>query len=465
MKKITFAVLLANRGFFPAEGIASARERMESAIKKAGYDTLFMDKTLTKYGAVETVAEGEQFASFLKENDGLYDGIIVSLPNFGDENGAAAALQYCDKPILLQAFEDSLDKMGVDSRCDAFCGKLAMSDLFVQCGIKFTTFQPHVINPDRPAFLEQIHKFASICRIVAGMKHFTIGAVGARTTAFKSVRCDEVALQKHGITVETIDLSSIIDAVRRYDNEKKAGEKLRAMEAYSDFKNVSAEKAVTLAKLALVLEDIISGYRLDAIAIRCWSEFQVQLGISPCLIVCMLNQAGIQAACELDIANAATMRMLSLASGEASCCMDWNNNYAQKEDECILFHCGPVANSLLKGKGTLEVHKILANSYGAENCIGSNIGTMDRFNFTYSSMKTHNGELHFYIGQGELVDEPVPPEYFGVYGVAKVEHLQDVLQYLCTNGYRHHVCLTRGYYSDAVLEAASRYLEYHITKL
>lgn len=457
--------MFGNRGFFPAEGIESARETMESVIRKAGYDVLFMDPSLTRFGAIETVAEGELFARFLKENEEAYDGVIVSLPNFGDENGAASALQDCKKPILLHAFEDSYDKMGVDSRCDAFCGKIAMSSLFVQCGLKFTTFKPHVINPDKPEFKNHLKQFAAICRIVAGMRRFRVGAIGARTTAFKSVRCDEITLQRHGITVETIDLSSVIESVRRFNDIKRLEEKLNLLKRYSNFKNVSDEKAETMAKLAIVIDDIISSYRLDAIAIRCWSEFQVQLGISPCLIVSMLNQAGIQAACELDIANAVTMRMLSLASEEASCCLDWNNNYIDKADECILFHCGPVANSLLRGKGTIEVQKILANSYGADNCIGSNIGLMDLFKFTYSSMKTENGEMQFYIGQGDFVDEPVPQEYFGVYGVAKVGNLQDVLQYICNNGYRHHVCLTRGDYTNAIIEAASNYLGYKITKL
>lgn len=458
--KTTFALFFGNRGFFPGEGILKARLQMKEAVEKAGCDALLMDESLTHFGAAESLAEGEKFAAFLKVNEDVYDGVIVCLPNFGDENGALAALKFCRKPIFIQAFEDSLDKMAPDERCDAFCGKLAMMDALTQSGKKFTIFKPHVLNPDRPQFIGQLKDFAAICRIVRGMSNVNIGAIGARTTAFKSVRCDELTLQKFGINVETIDLSTVINLVKTFSDVPRVRGKLESLRKYTNFGCVSDEKAETIAKLELVVEDLIADYRLDSIAIRCWSEIQQQLGVSPCVVICRLNDRGIAAACELDISSAVMLRMLSLASQEASCCMDWNNNYGTESEKCILFHCGPVANSMLKAKGTLQPHAVLGKSYDHENCVGVNIGEMAQFDFTYSGLKTQDGVISIYIGEGELTDDPVDKEFFGVHSVALVPRLQDVLYHIGKNGYRHHVCLSKGRFSAAVMEAAVNYLGY-----
>ena len=83
-EKITFALFFANRGFFPGEVIADARRELCEAVKGAGFDYLVMEESATRYGAVETIAEGKKYAEFLESNRGKFDGVIVCLPNFGD---------------------------------------------------------------------------------------------------------------------------------------------------------------------------------------------------------------------------------------------------------------------------------------------------------------------------------------------------------------------------------------------
>ena len=100
------AVLIANRGFFPSSVIDSARTDMTQAIKNAGAEALLLDADATRYGAVETRAEGEIFADFLAKNEGEYDGLVICLPNFGDENGIKAAIKDVRVPILIQAYPD-----------------------------------------------------------------------------------------------------------------------------------------------------------------------------------------------------------------------------------------------------------------------------------------------------------------------------------------------------------------------
>ena len=90
---MTFALFFGNRGFFPGEVIASARCELCEAVRDAGFDYILMDEDKTRYGSVETAAEGKQYAAFLDANRGKFDGVILCLPNFGDENGMLVALK------------------------------------------------------------------------------------------------------------------------------------------------------------------------------------------------------------------------------------------------------------------------------------------------------------------------------------------------------------------------------------
>ncbi|WP_066686355.1 L-fucose/L-arabinose isomerase family protein [Christensenella intestinihominis] len=464
MEPITFALYFGNRGFFPAEAIADARREMEEAVRKAGFRSISAPADMTRYGAVETAKEGQKYAEFLKQHAGEFDGVIMCLPNFGDENGAMVALKDCGVPILIQAYDDEADRMDPAHRRDAFCGKFAMMDVFYQMKIPFTAYQPHTMNPLTPGFDRQIRDFAAVCRVVKGMKSFKVGAVGARTTAFKTVRFDELTLQKYGIDTETLDLTSVFAQIRSMQKEKERVAQRRAYYAeMADMSGVPGEKQDTIAAIGLVLDEIIEEYSLDALALRCWAEFQQEFGVSPCVPVCDLNERGIAAACEMDVNNAVAMRAIALASEQPASVLDWNNNYGGEADKCIVFHCGPVANSLLAGgKGTVGRHRILENSYGADNCIGVNAGKFDQFHFTFASAKTDEGVLGFYAGEGDFTDDPVSKEFFGTYGVAKVGGLQDVLTYIGENGYKHHVSITKGGCAAILKEALGKYLGYRI---
>ena len=116
----TFALYFGTRGFFPSSLIRSAREEMVRALHAMGHQTILPEESATPYGAVETAEQGRTYARFLEQNRGRFDGVILCLPNFGDENGAAAALKQAGVPILIQAYPDELDKLGPRSRRDSF---------------------------------------------------------------------------------------------------------------------------------------------------------------------------------------------------------------------------------------------------------------------------------------------------------------------------------------------------------
>ncbi len=462
--KTTFALFFGNRGFFPASLIAEARRGLSEILRSLGHDVLLLDADATPGGGVETPAEGGVYANFLRERAGRYGGVILCLPNFGDETGAVAALADANVPIFVQAYPDELDRMAPELRRDAFCGKFSIMDVFGQYGVKFTALKPHTVHPSSERFAANVDHFDRMCRVVNGMRGLTVGAVGARTTAFKTVRIDEVALQRHGITMETFDLSDVfarMDSLGEADAKVKA--KAERLGRYCSWEGVPDEARTKLVKLGVVLDDLVEECGLDAVAVRCWLEMQKYLGISPCVLLSEMNDRGVVAACEVDIGNAVCMSALGFASGEPVMCLDWNNNYGDEDDKCILFHCGPVPQSLMTAKGRVVDHAILANAVGEGRSYGCNVGRIVPGPMTFGSLLTEAGRLKTYLGQGRFTGDPIPEDFFGCAGVAEVPDLQDALQTIGHAGHRHHTSVTPGHVMEPVREAFEKYLGYDVT--
>ena len=466
MNRMTFALYFGNRGFFPETLIATARRELQTVVESLGYQTLLLPADATPHGAVEGPQDGLKFARFLADHRAEYAGVILCLPNFGDETGAIAALQDCGVPILIQAYPDELDRMGFSHRRDAFCGKFSIMDVFCQYQLPFTALTPHTVHPHSPAFAQNLHDFARTCRVVQGMKRLTVGAIGARTTAFKTVRFDELALQRQGITTETLDLSHVIHRVRKLsDTDPRCHAKADRLQHYTNWQGVPQDAFQTLVRLGVVLDEVIAELQLNALALRCWLELEMELKVAPCVLVSELNDRGIPCACEVDVCNAVAMYALHLASGQPATCLDWNNNYGDDPDKCILFHCGPVPQSLMTGKGQVVDHPMFAKALGAGCGWGPNVGRIAASPMSFASSKTEDGKLTFYLGEGEITADEIAGDFFGCAGVARIAGLQAKLQKIGYGGYRHHVSLTFGRVAAPIREAFVRYLNYEVADL
>lgn len=455
------ALLVANRGFFPSTVIDSAREEMTQAAKKAGAKLLIMDPSLTRYGAVETREEGEIFAGFLAEHAGEYDGLILCLPNFGDENGIKEAIKDVKVPILLQAYPDELGKLDFANRRDAFCGKLGLCAVLKQMQVPFVSGEPFVMHPLSEEFHKELSDFLAICRMVKRMSHMRIGVLGARTTAFKSVRFDEGAMERLGADVETLDLTQIfakMEAVAEDDARMADWEK--EIKAISDTCDTPKYAIINQCKLGIALEELQKEMKLDVMAIRCWSELQYEYKITPCTVMGILNKRQIPVVCETDVTNAPAMLALALASETGVGCLDINNNYGTDADKCILFHCGPLPIDLLCGPGHMEEHKMFTKTQG-ENCSwGVNVGRIKPGEITICGMRTENGQVRYFVEKAEVLDVKVDEGFFGTYGVTQISGLQTKLRHMAEEGFRHHAIITAGDQTRRIREALTKYLGY-----
>jgi len=464
MRKITFAVIVANRGFFPDALAKKGRKDVLDVLKKTGYNTVSLALKDTKFGAVETLADAKKCADLFSQKADRIDGIIVTLPNFGDEKGVAQTIKRAglDVPVLIHAEPDTPDKMSIEHRRDSFCGKISVCNNLRQAAIPYTLTRSHTVAVESPEFQKDLHDFASVCRIVKGLDGARFGAVGARTGAFNTVRYSEKILELTGISVETIDLSEIFGmAALLADSDRKVKNKLNAIQKYVTCKSVPGNALLKMAKLGCVIDRWVKENDLDGTAIQCWTSLEEYFGITPCTLMSMMSESLLPSACEVDITGLLAMYILQLASGSPSAITDWNNNYGGDSDKAVCFHCSNLPVSFFK-KPAMDYQKIIAGSVGKENTYGTVVGRIAPGPATFCRVSTDDaaGIITSYVGQGEFTRDRL--DTFGGYGVMKIQNLQTLMHYVCSMGFEHHVAVNKSQKADAVAEALENYMGWEL---
>jgi L-fucose isomerase-like protein len=464
MQKTTFGVITGNRGFFPDVLAKQGRKDILEVLKNNGYNTVALSMTDTKYGSVETYSDAKKCAELFAKNGDKIDGIIITLPNFGDEKGAAESVKRCglDVPVLIQAQPDETGKMNMGQRRDSFCGKMSVCNNLRQAGIPYTLTKLHTVPVGSADFKKDLDDFASVCRIVKGLKNARFGAIGARTGAFNTVRYSEKILELAGISIETIDLSEILGKVARLaDNDRNVKRKLSDIEKYTSTATIPADALLKMAKFGLVIDQWVKANELDGTAIQCWTSLEEFFGIVPCSLMSMMSEALMPSACEVDITGLLGMYILQLASGTPSALLDWNNNYADEPDKCVLFHCSNLPKSFFKS-AKMDYQEIIAGSVGKENTYGTMVGRIAAGPATYCRTSTDDaaGVISAYAGEGEFTNDNL--DTFGGYGVMKIPNLQNLLQFICTMGFEHHVAMNMSQKADAIAEAIGNYLGWEL---
>jgi L-fucose isomerase-like protein len=464
MKKTTFGVIVGNRGFFPDHLAKSGRKDILDVLKKNGFNSVALSMQDTKYGAIETFADAKKCAALFAKNVENIDGVIVTLPNFGDEKGVAETIKRSglNVPILIHAEPDISGKMTIADRRDSFCGKISVCNNLRQAGIPFTLTKSHTVKVASAEFNKDLDDFASVCRIIRGLKNARFGAIGARTGAFNTVRFSEKILELSGISVETIDLSEILGRVAKLsDNDRGVKNKLNAIKRYTRTESIPADALLKMAKFGQTIDRWVKENEIDGTAIQCWTALEEFFGIVPCTLMSMMSESLLPSACEVDITGLLGMYILQLASGTPSAILDWNNNYADDPDKCILFHCSNVPVSFFK-KARMDYQEIIAGTVGRENTYGTVVGRIaaDKATFCRITTDDTSGVISVYTGQGQFTNDKL--DTFGGYGVMKIPNLQELMLYICRMGFEHHVAVNMCQKADAVAEALDNYMGWEV---
>jgi L-fucose isomerase-like protein len=463
-KKMTMGVIIGNRGFFPDHLAKSGRDEMMQALAKAGMDCVVLGPEESKHGAVETHDEAKRCAALFQKNRERIDGVIVSLPNFGDERAIADTLRLANLgvPVLIQATPDAPAKMTIASRRDSFCGKMSACNNLRQYGIPYSLTRLHTVSPDSADFQKDLAWFAAVCRIVNGFRNLRVGSIGARPAAFNTVRYSEKLLEANGITTETVDLSEIFGRIGRLkDDHAGVQGKLAEIRKYVTTGGVPDSALLKMAKLGYVIDDWMKATDVKISAVQCWTAMEEYFGVVPCTIMSMMSNNLLPAACEVDVCGTLSMHALALASGTPSALLDWNNNYGDDPNKAVCFHCSNLPKHFFQDV-RMDFQEIIAGTVGKDNTFGTVVGRVKPGAMSFARFSTDDaaGVIRGYVGEGAFTNDTL--NTFGGAGVVEIPHLQKLLHYICDNGFEHHVAANFSTVAAATYEATTRYFHWQM---
>src|SRR5271154_4522138 len=458
--KMTMGLIVGNRGFFPDHLAKTGREEMIQALQAAGIDVVVLGPEASKHGAVETHEEAKRCAELFKSASKKIDGVIVSLPNFGDERAIADTLRLArlDVPVLIQATPDAPAKMTIAHRRDSFCGKMSACNNLQQYRIPYSLTTLHTEAPSSDEFKKDLEWFAGVCRVVKGLRNLRIGAIGARPAAFNTVRYSEKILEANGISVETLDLSEVIGRIGRMkDDDPVAVQKLNSIQKYVSTSGIPQPALLKMAKLGAVVDDWMKSADVQISAVQCWTSLEENLGVVPCTVMSMMSDSLLSSACEVDVCGVLGMHVLQLASGTPSALLDWNNNYGADPNKAVCFHCSNLPKHFFKAV-KMDFQEIIAGTVGKENTFGTCVGLIKSGPMSYARFSTDDrtGKIRGYSGGGKFTDDPL--DTFGGAGVVEIPQMQKLLRYICENGFEHHVAANLATVAGIVHEVATRYM-------
>ncbi len=462
----TFGVLISNRSFFPDHLVLTAREKLLRCLDDMGHRVVTLSTEDTFMGQTMTREEAKKCAALFRSHGEELDGILVCLPNFGEETAIADAIadSGLNIPVLVQACNDDFDKLQLENRRDAFCGKLSCCNNLYQRGIKYSLTARHTTDIGSPEFQADIQWFSRVCAVVKALRHARIAQIGARVMPFRTVRYSEKLLQRSGITVETEDFSEILADIEAINDEAAVQKKVEEIRAYADvIPGIGEEKLIRQAKLCMAIESWMEDHERQASAIQCWDSVEANYGCAMCLCMSMMGQKGLPSACETDVMGAVSMLALRHASGGGyPLYQDWNNNYRDQQDKCINVHCSNYPAAVFAEKPQMGNLDILATTLGTDVSFGALKGRVRPSRMTYLKASTDEftGRIKCYLGEGEFTDDPL--DTFGGVAVCHVPELNGLMRHLAKNGYEHHVALVQDGCADVLEEALGNYMGWDV---
>ncbi len=465
-RPLTLAVIVGNRGFFPHHLAQSGRETILEVLTKLKIQPVIVEAGSTNVGAIESVAEARLCAELFASKRDDIDGVLVTLPNFGDERAIPNVLRWSGLrvPVLLHAFPDDPATMSISDRRDSFCGKMSAANNLRQYGIPFTLTSRHTMDPTGAEFAKDLAVFAGTCRVARGLRSARVGALGARPAAFNTVRYSEKLLEQSGISVETLDLSEALGRIQVLaDDAPDVAAKLGTIKRYANTAEIPEEALLKMAKFGVVLDQWTTREQLDASAVQCWTAMEEYFGVVPCTLMSMASNGLVPSACETDVVGVVAMLALQLASGRPSALVDWNNNYGDDPDKAVVFHCSNLPKDIfIEPMPRMDYQAIIAGTVGRDNTYGTLAGRVRTNPFTYLRASTDDftGAMRAYVGEGEFTSDPL--ETFGGYGVVQVPRLQELLRYICEEGFEHHVAINQTRVAGSLEEALGKYLGWHV---
>ena len=420
--KMTFGLIVGNRGFFPNHLAQSGRAEMIAAIEAAGHGVVALSPEETKYGAVTTRADVAACADLFQKN----------------RDRSTASSSRCR--ISARSAPSPSRAPGRAERAGAGPGhpghsrphdhrgpprQLLRQDVVLQQpeAVRHPVFADHAAHrsagfgllPGGPRMVRGgLPRACAACGDCAsapsarGRRRSTPCATARRCwkrTASPSSRSTSPrsSAASTAWAIKTPRPQAKLDQIRRYVPPtafpRRAAEDGQARRGHRRTGCRRPRSAVS--------------------AVQCWTSMEEYFGVVPCTVMSMMSNDLMSSACEVDICGVDRHARAALASGTPSALLDWNNNYGDDPDKAVCFHCSNLPKHFFKD----DAHGLPGDHrrHGGQrehlrHLRGPREGGADELRALLH--RRLRGQDRGYVGEGEFTDDPL--ETFGGAGVVRI---------------------------------------------
>ncbi|MBO5069278.1 MAG: hypothetical protein J6C37_02805 [Roseburia sp.] len=366
----------------------------------------------------------EKAVALLKDVEA--DALLICVATWSEDHHLLDLLAYVDKPLIIRAYPHR--------ETGSLCCAHQIGAVFTDIG---KTYEFVYGEADSIACANQTKQIGTALALANRMEHVRVGAIGGRVKGMTEIAYDEFAIkQKLGARVVNLDEKEMTEKVAAMTDEE--AEKLleEKSELLKPCKVLSSKESMLESiKYYGALKQLVDEYALEALSVKCYTTYMGKV----CLGYSILAEEGVMSACEGDVTNALTMKLLYELSG-----LPVNNTdllYLDEEKNTILFaHCGSSGFSIAEGE--VELAPVRLAETGVCSRFLMKTGTVTAVNIC-----GHGDQFRMSVMTGKAI--PCGMEFPGNPVVIRFEKkVEQINQEIMQNGIGHHWMVGYGDYRE-----------------
>jgi len=435
----------SHRSPFNKEWAIDMRDRVVKSIERniKEIELIYPDKKLTDGGLVTFMEDSEKVIKLFKEKD--IQGLLIGMMTFGEEIPNLLIVEaFSSIPIQVFGTKEGPFTEDGNRKSDSFCGTISTASGLVRRNVKFDF--SGIYFPEEEGFISDVKRFSKVVNAINGFIGMKIGELGPRVAPFETCAINEVDLiNRFRIKVVPYTLLQLkvdMDNTKE-DNIKEIENEIKK---FYDCKLVDDNIISKVSRLEYILKKYAAEEKLSGFGIKCWTEMQKYIGISPCLSMGRLTDSGIMCACEVDIHGAITMVVQNLLTlnRDIPHFIDWTIQNQEDENTFLAWHCGnaPISLRCNSCVPQINTHSILGWQLGYDKSFGTVEFQLEEGLVTISRLVEINGEFKMLITTGEAFHGR--RELTGSWRWIKVDDLKKLYRTIIEEGFIHHASVISG---------------------
>ncbi|MBC8388650.1 MAG: hypothetical protein ISS14_00745 [Actinobacteria bacterium] len=435
----------SHRSPFNKEWAIDMRDRVVKSIERniKEIELIYPDKKLTDGGLVTFMEDSEKVIKLFKEKD--IQGLIIGMMTFGEEIPNLLIVEaFSSIPIQVFGTKEGPFTEDGNRKSDSFCGTIATASGLARRNVKFDF--SGIYFPEEKEFISDVKRFSKVVNAINGFIGMKIGELGPRVAPFETCAINEVDLiNRFRIKVVPYTLLQLkVDMDNTKEEDMKEIE--NEIKKFYDCKLVDDNIISKVSRLEYILKKYAAEEKLSGFGIKCWTEMQKYIGISPCLSMGRLTDSGIMCACEVDIHGAITMVVQNLLTlnRDIPHFIDWTIQNQEDENTFLAWHCGnaPISLRCKSCVPQINTHSILGWQLGYDKSFGTVEFQLEEGLVTISRLVEINGKFKMLITTGEAFHDN--RKLRGSWRWIKVKDLKKLYRTIIEEGFIHHASVISG---------------------